>query len=847
MGQTILKSILAHKARLLSTTLSIVLGVAFIAGTYILTDTMQAAFEEVFASTTEGIDVAVRGTAEFQSAFGEADRGSVPPELADDVATVEGVRAVSGEVTGLAIILDADGQPLGGQGPPTLGINGPVDLSLTSATLREGAFPATADEVAIDAATAGANDFTVGQTLQIVIDGPIAEYTLSGIIGFGEVDSLAGATLAMFEPDHAVQLYGQNGFTELYVAADSGTDTDALITRVQQVVGEGFEVLSGDALAASVTADINEGLGFFTTALLVFAGVSLFVGAFLIANTFSIIVAQRTRELALLRAVGASRRQVVLSVLAEALTVGVVGSALGLLLGAGVAQLLQTAFTGFGIDLPQGDTVFAVRTFVVSIVVGIGVTMAAALLPALRSTRVSPVEAMQSVAAPPTRRQGVVRYVLGGLLFVAGVAVLAVGLFADGGIRAVGAGAVLTLFGAATLSSLVITPVVNVLGAPIAASRGVAGQLAKENAVRSPRRTAATASALMIGLALVSFTFIMGASVERSAIAGIDEAFLAEYQLNPASFGGPIGSGFPVQAVADVQALDEVAVATPLLLGEFARDGGTGFIAGVEADRIDQALSLAFVEGGWADVDAGGLLISEGLSERDGLAVGADVELTFAATGTTSIPVVAIFDGTNLDVDWVLDAATFAANFTDASISSAYVTLTEGVSVADARPSLDAALAAYPTLQVQDLDEVKQAISSQINQLLGLLNALLALSVVIALFGIVNTLGLSVLERTRELGLLRAVGATRAQVRTMIRWESVLIAVLGAALGLVIGLLFGWMVVTALSDLGISQFVVPGARLGIAVMVAALSGVLAAIIPARRASRIDILRSLEAQ
>ncbi|HUG84749.1 MAG TPA: ABC transporter permease [Euzebya sp.] len=842
-----LKSILAHKARLLSTTLSIVLGVAFIAGTYILTDTMQDAFQEVFSSTTEGIDIAVRGTAEFQSSFGETDRGLVSPEVLAEVQQLDGIQAASGEVTGLAIILDPDGEPIGGQGPPTLGVNGPIDESLTSATLRDGSFPATDDEVAIDAATAGENGFVVGDTVRIVIDGPAQEFTLSGIVGFGEVDSLAGATLAMFEPTYATELYGQDGFSEVYATAEDGADVDSLITQVSETVGSDYEVLSGDELAQSVTADINAGLGFFTTALLVFAGVSLFVGAFLIANTFTIIVAQRTRELALLRAVGASRRQVVFSVLAEALTVGIVGSLVGLLLGVGVAQLLQAALNGFGIDLPQGDTIIATRTIVVSLVVGVLVTMAAALLPAIRSTRVSPVEAMQAVAAPPPRRQGVLRYVVGGLLFVGGVIVLGIGLFADGGIQVVGAGAALTLFGAASLSSLVTTPIVTALGAPIAATRGIPGQLAKENAIRAPRRTAATASALMIGLALVSFTFVMGASIERSAVVGIDEAFLSDFQVSPIAFGGALGAGFPFSAVGALDELDEVAVATPLQVGEFRFDGTSGFLAGVEAERIDQALTLQFLEGDWAAVEAGGLLVSENVATNNQMEVGDEVELTFAATGAISIPVGAIFDGANVDASWLVDEAVFDANFREPSIQSAYVTLHDGVSVSDARPAVEAALEPYPTVQLQDLDEVKQSISDQINQLLGLLNALLALSVIIALFGIVNTLGLSVLERTRELGLLRAVGGSRSQVRTMIRWESVLIAVLGAALGLVIGVLFGWMVVTSLADLGISQFVVPGGRLAVSVLIAALAGVLAAIIPARRASRIDILRSLEAQ
>lgn len=846
MLRTVWKSILAHKMRLLSTTLSIVLGVAFIAGTYVLTDTMRAAFDDLFSSTTAGIDVAVRGEAEFTSALAETDRPPVAPETLDALAAVDGVRAVSGEVGGFAVIIDDEGNPVGGQGPPTIGINAPADEELTNATLRDGTFPAAPDEVAIDAATAEAQGLSVGDPVRIVVDGPVETYTVAGIIGFGEVDNLGGATLTMFEPGRALELYGADGYTEIYAAAEDGVDVDQLVVDVRAALGDDLEVLTGDELAQSVTAEINEGLGFFTTALLVFAGVSLFVGAFLIANTFTIIVAQRTRELALLRAVGASRGQVVTSVLLEALAVGLLGSVVGLLLGLGVAQALQGVLGAFGIDLPQGDTVFALRTVVVSFVVGVGVTMVAALAPAVRSTRVPPVAALQAVAAPPARREGIIRYVLGGLVFAVGVGILALGLFSGAGISAVGAGAVVTLIGAALLSPLVTMPIVALLGTPIAASRGVPGQLAKENALRSPRRTAATASALMIGLALVSFTMIMGASIQESAIVGIDQAFLAEYQVNPSSQGAPGASALPTDTVDTLNALDEVAVATPLRFGEFLYDDGVKFLGGVDPDAIGGALSIDFLEGGWDQLD-GGIVVSEDTAESAGLALGDTLDVTFAATGAQQVTVEGIFDGANIDADWLIGEDTYTANFAGDGIASIYVKLADDVSVADARPALEQALAPFPTVQLQDLDEVKQSIADQIDQLLGLLTALLGLSIIIALFGIVNTLGLSVLERTRELGLLRAVGATRPQIRTMVRWESVLIAVLGAGLGLVVGSLFGWMVVKALSDLGISQFVVPGGRLSQAVVMAALAGVLAAIVPARKAARTDVLRALEAQ
>ena len=849
MFATTLRSIASHKLRLLGTALAIVLGVAFVTGTYVLTDTLRQAFDEVFAPITEGVDLTVQGrTDDFTEGFTGIGR-PVPHELADELAALDGVAEIDAEASGFAQIIGEDGEPVGGMGPPTLGISTATNPEL-SADFREGRAPTAPDEVAIDAGTAEAQGLAVGDRIDIVIDGPVTTFTVVGTIGFGELDNLAGATVVLFERDFALDTYGEDGFTAVYLYTDEGTDPADLQDDVAAIVGDDFEVLTEEELSDSITADINEGLGFFTTALLVFAAVSLFVGAFLIANTFTIIVAQRTRELALLRAVGASRRQVLGSVLGEALAVGLVGSALGLLLGLAVAQGLYALLDTFGISLPSSGLVVRSTTVVVALVVGTGVTLLAALAPALRSTRVPPVAALQAVAAPPAPRYGMLRYVAGGLVLLGGIGLLLAGLFADGGIALVGAGAAVTLLGAAFLAPLVTRPLLRLLGAPLAAARGVQGQLATENALRNPRRTAATASALMIGLALVAFMSILGASITRSAQVGIDEVFLSEFQVNPSGgFGIPGESGFSEQLIADLTARDDVAVATPLYLGQFRPEpgGSTTVLGAVEADEIGQAFGLDFLDGSFAELGEGGVAVSADLADREGLAVGDTVTVEFAATGQRDLVVRGVFDGANLDTDWLIDADTYRDNFSQLLTSSLYVKLADGVDAAQVRPELEAELAAYPTLQLQDLDEVKEQISDSIGQLLGLVSALLLLSVIIALFGIVNTLGLSVYERVREIGLLRAVGATRRQVRTMIRWESVLIALLGAVFGVVVGVLFAWMVTRALADLGISQFVIPYGQVVGGVLFAAVAGVLAAIIPARRAARTDVLRALQAE
>ncbi len=878
MLRATLRGIAAHKLRLGLTAVAIILGSAFVAGTLVLTDTMRASFDAIFAQTTSGVDVGVRGTQAFTSAFGE--RGRVPVEVADLLAEVDGVAVVGPEVEGSAQLLDADGRPVGGQGPPALAFNTPVDEEVAGIELRDGRYPRQAGEIAVDAFTAERLDLALGDRVQVVAGGPVRSETVVGTIGFGELDNLGGSTITIFDNATALELFGAEGYTLVSLAAEEDVSAGVLLERVEAALAEAgygladpdptagatadpgagadaasggenasgdLEVLTGAELADASTAEVGQFLGFFTTALLIFAGVALLVGAFLIANTFSIIVAQRTRELALLRAVGASRRQVLVSVLSEAALVALAGSLLGLVLGTALASGLRALLDAFGIALPASDLVLAVRTVIVTLTVGVVVTLVAALAPALKSLRVPPVAALQAVAAPPPPRFGRGRYVAAGLVLVAGVASLAAGLFGDAGISAVAAGAAITLIGAALLAPLVTRPLVRALGAPVAGIAGVRGQLARENALRSPRRTAATASALMIGLALVSFVLIFGASISASAAAAIEESFLAEYVVSGPGQGDPSAAGLPQSAVDDLRQLDEVAVASPQRVAQLRYGTSTPFVVAGDPDTITEVLAIDVVSGSLDDFALGGVLVADDLAERDNLAAGDVIDVEFATTGTAELAVRAIIDGEGLDSDILLDSETLLANVPRAPITAISVRLAQGTEVAEARPALEGVLEPYPTARLLDRDEIREDIQSQVNQLLGLLSALLAMSVIIALFGIVNTLSLSVFERVRELGLLRAVGATRAQVRSMIRWEAVLIAVLGATFGLAIGVLFGWLVVTALAGQGITELGLPAGQLIASVILAALAGVVAAILPARRAARTEILRAIAAE
>ncbi|HEX6256942.1 MAG TPA: FtsX-like permease family protein [Euzebyales bacterium] len=845
MWRATLSSLLAHKLRLALTTLAIVLGVAFVAGTLIYTDTVRSSFDLVFGQISGSIDLSVRGLSQLGDADGGdpfADqRPEVPPAVADTIAEVEGVAAVERNVEGIAQIVGDDGQPLTtGNGPPALGFNAPLVEELAPSELRRGRYPTADDEVTIDAGTAADQGIAVGDAVAIAANGPVTEYEIVGIFGFsGGVDNLAGAPVSLFSPDHAFDLFSvDDGYASVDVLAVDGARLDDLQDRIGAAVGADYEVITSDQLAAEQQAAADVILGFLNTGLLVFAGVSLLVGAFLINNTFAIIVAQRSRELALLRAVGASRLQVMGSMLAEALVVGVLASGVGLGLGALVAIGLRALLTAFGIDIPSTELVFAARTGLVAGTLGIVVTVLSALVPAVKALRVPPVAAMQAVAVGDPSGSGRVRTTVGLLLAVVGLALLGLGLFREAGFPVVIGGAMALLLGAALLARFVTRPLLRVIGWPVD-QLGIRGTLARENSIRNPQRTASTAAALMIGLGLVTFALIFGASLRESTTRTIDEQFVSDLQVRPSDF-----STFPTDVEDDVAALPEIAATTDMRFAQIGIDGRAGGAAGIEPDELDAAWRLEATDGSLDDFDRGGMLVTDDAAERLGIGAGDAQPVIFPETGEQDLPVRAVVDGSGLDFDYLIDEDTLLANGADEGIFTLYLTVADGVSVEAARSAVEGVTDDYPSLQVQDSEQFKEEIAGQVDQLLGLMTALLGLSILIALFGIGNTLSLSVFERTRELGLLRAVGATRRQVRSIVRWESVLIAVLGAVFGIVVGTVFGWMTVLALADQGLSTFAFPTGQVAIAVIAAAVAGTVAAWLPARRASRVDILRAV---
>jgi putative ABC transport system permease protein len=840
-----LKSLLARRLRLVLTALAVILGVGFVVGTLILTDTLGRAFDQAFAGTTDETDVVVRGKSAFDPGLADPGGGvfeeqpPVPEELLALVEGVDGVAGAAGEVTGYAQLIDPDtGDPIAATGSATIGLSwNPVSGALE---VRSGTPPGP-DEIAVDAGTAERFDLQIGQRVGVVLVGPPQTLTLSGTVGIGDLDDFGGGTLTVFEIGKAQEVFDREGeFDAIAVAGEEDISAAVLQARIQEVLPRGYEALLGSAVAAETADEIEEGLGFFRTGLLVFAFVSLFVGAFIIFNTFNIIVAQRTRELGLLRALGASRRQIQISVLTEAVIIGFVGSVAGIGLGFLLSFGLRAILDALSGGLPSTPTVVLPRTLLAGLAIGISVAVVAGILPARRASRVSPIEALRESEGGPSaslRR----RLIVGGLVTVIGGAALLYGLFGGPSQAAliVGAGAALTFIGVAILSPLVARPLARMIGAPIRAI-GFAGRLGRENAMRNPRRTASTAAALMIGLGLVTFVAVFADSLKASSEAALDEAIRSDFILT--------GSGFaPIspQVATDLRSRPEIAVASPTRLGLIRVDGGTDFVTAIDPATFGNVTNTTFAEGSLGSLsEPGTVIVLDDIAESHGWAVGDRIDLRFARTGSGEFTVGGLYEDPQILGNYAMSFEAFEENFAQELDTYVLVKLANGIPAEEGRRVLEEATAPFPNVQVQDQAGFKEQQEQLIDQLLAMVQVLLLLAIVIALFGIVNTLGLSIYERIRELGLLRAVGMSRRQVRQMIRSEAVIIAVLGGLLGAAIGVLFGWAMQGALAPLGIDRLRVPFVSIALYILAAGLAGVVAAIWPARRAARLNVLEAI---
>lgn len=841
MVRVALKSLAGHKLRFALTTVAVILGVTFVAGTFVLTDSIDDAFAGLLDSAYEGSDITVRAASAVGNATTEQPGAgpTLPAGLHDDIAAVDGVEVVAGSILGTAVFADRDGEPLVSQGPPTLAFSwtdGPSPL-----TLRDGRAPRAAGEVTMDAGTADRGDFGVGDTVTVALPQEVQTFEIVGITGFGESDNLLGASIATFDLATARDLFDKQGrFDEFAVAVADDAEATVVRDRLDAALGADVAVVTTDQEIASSQADISEGLGFITTALLAFAGVALFVGSFIIVNTFSIVVAQRTREFALLRAVGASARQVRWAVLLEAAVVGLVAAAAGLLLGIGFATGLKGVLASFGVDIPAGTTVVALRTVVVSFVVGIGVTVLAAIQPARRAATVAPVEAMRASAAEETSLRR--RTATGAAVAALGAAVLLVGLVAEvaNALAVVGGGALVSLLGVALLAPALARPTARLLGA-LPGRLSIASRIATRNSESNPRRTATTASALMIGLALVTFVTVFAASIRGAVADLLNEQFRADFIVATET---PGLQNLPASVASELDALDETATVTAVRFTSWSDGAVERFVSGVDPAAIRDVVGVEVTAGAISELGRPDTVMmqEEALTDR-GLEVGDAVEMSFALAADVPMQVVGTLASTDLlGAPYVVSHDTLVNRAGKVADSAVYVNAAGRPDAAQA--AITGAVAGTPGVEVQDQASFREEQEGQVNQVLGLMMVLLALAVIVALLGIANTLALSVFERTREIGLLRAVGMTRRQTRRMVTWESVIVAVFGALLGLGVGTLFGWAVVAALAEEGITTLVVPGGQLVVYLVAAGVAGVVAATFPAWRAARLDVLEAV---
>jgi putative ABC transport system permease protein len=851
MGRVTIKGLLAHKLRFALTALAVMLGVAFMSGTMVLTDTISRTFDNLFADVNRGTDAFVRSRESLTSSFGgDRQRGRIPASLVPEIETVEGAAQVEGNLQFYAQLVDTKGDAIGtpGQGAPTFGFNWVPDRRLNPYRLEPGSrAPQGPDEVVIDAGSAKDGPFKVGDRVTILTQGPPKEYQIVGIAKFGEADSAAGSTAALFDTPTAQSITGAGDqFDSISVVADPGVSQETLTRRItEKLDNRTYQVLTGKQITEENQNDIQDALQFFNVALTIFALIALFVGSFIIFNTFSIVVAQRIREAALLRALGASGRQVLVSVLAEAVLVGLFASLIGLGIGILLSTALKALLDAFGFDIPAGGTVVTIRTVIVALLVGTAVTVFSAIVPARKAARVPPVAAMRDVAIEGRAHSG--RRVLIGLGITGlGVAALFAGLFGDAGIEFVGLGALVVFVGVFVLGPVLARPLSDAIGWPVARLRGITGTLARDNAMRNPKRTSATAAALMIGVALVAFITIFAESTKASIDVQVDRAFKADYVISTGGFGGGAGSGFSPTLAQEVAELPQVGASSPLRFNEAEFNDSSKFFVALEPRSANELFDLNVEDGRTGDLEEpNSLAISREVADDNNWRLGTAVPVRFP-NGTADLTVRMIFGNGQREglADYAVSIATFNEHYTNQLDQQVYVRLAPGVSPAEGRRALDRAIEPYPNAELQDRTEFKESQAEMINQLLNLIYALLFLAVVIAGIGIINTLSLSILERTRELGLLRAVGMSRRQLRSSVRWESVIIAFLGTLLGLVIGLFFGWAVVEALGDQGITEFTAPVPLLVLFVILGGIGGVLAAIFPARRAAKLDVLQAV---
>ena len=841
------RNLVARKVRLALSAFAIVLGVAFVAGSFIFTDAMGGAFDGIIKGSTADVEIAPKGANDFDSF---SDSRTVPASVVSDLEKLPQAGSVHPYNQLLTLyVIGNDDKLVGGNGPPGLGLSDGTTQSITGDPIVEyvaGEHPEGPNEITLDVDTAEKGGYEIGDTVTLVSPGDPPQLTaeLVGLVEFGD-GALAGATLTLFEPQAMQDLFfgGRDVYSGVSLNTADGVSQTELRDAAAPLLPDGVSARTGDAVVEKNQAGLEEVLGFLNTFLLVFAAVAMVVGTFLIINTFSILVAQRSRELALLRAMGASRRQVNRSVLGEAFAVSLIGSTLGLGVGYLLALGLRALFGLFGLDLSGAEFPIALRTVLVSYGVGIVVTMIAAYLPARRAGRIAPVAAMRDdVALPETSIRR--RLLVGAGMIAVGIGLMIAGFAGDGtsGLSMIGLGMLSILIGVSLMSPVLGRPLVYAFGAAYRRIFGTVGTLASQNALRNPRRTAATASALMIGLTLVALMSILGRSATASTDKAVESTLTSQFIVSNA-----VGTPFSPAVAEQIREVDGIRTVAQFRQAFPQIEGSGGFVGAADPEELAEALQFPMLAGALAGLQPGTTLVASQTAEREDYQVGDTVKMEFQG-GTIALKVAGIFGNTGaVPADYLVTLDTLEKGGLAPLDSMLFISKEDSASTADIRTSVDEITKDLPTVTLKDPSEFAAEQKEQITFFLNVIYALLGLAVIIAVLGIINTLALSVIERTREIGLLRAVGLSRRQLRRMVWLESVIVAVLGAVLGVAMGVIFGVALQRAIADQGIDVLSIPWVQLLVFVVLAALVGVLAAVFPARRAARLDVLRAINAE
>ena len=850
MIKVALKGLLGRKFRAALTAFAIVLGVAMISGAFVLTDTLGNSLNHIYNESYKATDAVISSEEAVDTSDTTREAPAFSAGVLPRVESLPGVRRAEGSIEDQAQLVDRSGNAIGQPGNATaVGVDASADQSLNPLQLVAGEWPRGDGQVAIDKTTADKHHFQLGQRVGAFADGPVHQYRVSGIVRFGSVDSIGSATITVFDLVTAQRLFNKQGKLDLIrVQAKGGVPDAALLREIRPLLSATTQVKSSAAQASSDSKDTQGGVDAIRYILLAFAGIALFVGGFVIANTLAITVAQRLRELATLRTLGASRRQVLGSVVLEAGVVGLIGSIVGLFLGLAIAVGLKALLAATGFELPGGGIVFTWRTILISLAAGTLIALLASLRPALRATRIEPIAAVREGAVMPSSRFA--RYALHAAAAVGAVAValFSYGVFAHGldtkmRLLALASGVLLLFLAVTMVASRVVRPLAFVLGAPGARLGGTAGTLARENAVRNPARTASTAAAMMIGLALITFFAVIGEGFRSSFTSSVNELFVADYAVTAGQHALTNKTAAAVAKAPGVEAVTEIRGANAKLAGRSSIR-----VSGVDANAA-KVVPVKWTSGSDsvpAQLGRGGAFVNDQFADDHSLSVGSPLTVTTPTGQTLRLHVDGIFDqpqGGSPFEDVAISTETFDRGFTNHDNQFTLLNIRGGPS-AENSARLEQALHAFPTAKVETRDEFRKSRLRQLDRSLHILYALLGLSVLVSMFGVINTIVLSVFERTREIGMLRAVGMSRRQVRRMVRHESIVTALIGAALGMAAGIFLAGLTSLALSDTGV-VFALPYKSLAAFVLVAIVAGVLAAILPARRASRLNVLEALQ--